>query len=84
MATLNKGLVDKAAAYRKENPSADYLEGYVVFFDAKAIGWTAHLHYPKSWMPGTIAIGPKNQQFVARGGDEYNGADRWEALPIIT
>jgi len=82
VATLNKGLLEKAADYRKE--TGEGMQGYVIFFDGEISGWTVALHYPKSWTPGCIAIGPENEQFVARGGDEYNGADHWEALPHIT
>lgn len=76
---LNQGMVNKAEIYRHE--SGIGTAGYVVLFDAKLCGWTKDLSSPKSWQPGSIAIDAADNQFVSKGGNNYDGATSWKELP---
>ena len=52
--------------------------GYVIFFDGEAVGWKLHLDNPGGQEPGCIAVDELGLQWVATGGDSYNGATSWE------
>lgn len=72
-----KSLKNRIILYR----GANMLEGgYVVTFNGAVSGWTATLGNPGAWMPGCIAIDEAGGQWVAKGGSDYDGAERWEAI----
>ncbi len=71
---LNENMVKKALNYFTEN---NRVGGVVLFFDAEIYGWKNKLRSPESEQPGAVAIDNAGNQWVARGGDSYNGAERW-------
>lgn len=75
---LSSSLSDKAAEYRHQNGRDT---GYVIIgTDGDVAGWTIDLSRPYGWMPCCIAIDKVGNQWLARGGDDYNGAKRWEEI----
>lgn len=70
-------LVEVANAWRKER---GYQGGFVILYQGEVTGWKAFLERPESQTPGCIAIDELGRQWVAAGGDEYNGALRWDPV----
>jgi len=54
--------------------------GYVIFFKGKAVAWKRWLDHPSGWEPGCIALDDTGKQWVAAGGNAYEGAMRWEPV----
>jgi len=69
-----------AQEFRAENPEK-YPGGVVVIFDNHVAGWMSELRDPFKWEPGCLAIDDAGSEWVAVGGNAYDGAERWE--PII-
>lgn len=70
-------LKDKAEAYRQNEGLKG---GYVIFYYHKLAGWTLHLtdENAQSWTPGCIAYDENGNWWHTAGGNEYDGAERWE------
>lgn len=70
-------LKDKARMYREKEGHAG---GYVIFYNHEIAGWTRDLtaENAQSWMPGCAAYDEQGNCWYAGGGDEYEGAERWE------
>lgn len=66
--------------FRKERP--DLKNGYVVVFDNTLTGWTSTTENPQGFAPGCKAISDNGLVFLATGGDEHNGAQRWDYLDL--
>lgn len=65
-----------AAQYRRDYPG---LEGGVVLVsNGAAYGWKDALRDPQSECPGVYAVDADGRVFVAKGGNNYDGAKRWE------
>ena len=79
MATLNAGLIKKASQWREEKERHG---GVVVFFNGEVSGWMNELRDPNSWEPNCIAIDASNTQWVAKGGNSYDGALEWVELTL--
>lgn len=71
-----KTLETMAKAFRKNHKVEG---GYVLFVDGMPTNWTRDLTRPESNEPGVIAVG-EDGRFVARGGDNVRGAQRWDKL----
>lgn len=54
--------------------------GVIVFFNSIVNGWVNELRDPKSWQPGCIAVDESGNQWMATGGNAYNGAAVWSKL----
>lgn len=54
--------------------------GYVIFFKGKAVAWKRFLDHPSGWEPGCIALDDTGKQWVAAGGNSYEGAMRWDPV----
>ncbi len=54
--------------------------GVIVVFNDEVQGWVNELRDPQSWRPGCIACDSEGNQFIAVGGNNSDGAERWEAL----
>lgn len=54
--------------------------GYVVIFNGSVAGWKRELDFPQGWEPGCLAISPEGEVFQAVGGNDYDGAEAWQAL----
>lgn len=77
---LSPALIKKATAWRANRP--DLIGGVIVFHGRELQGWVNRLRNPEHWVPGCIALDCDGKQYVATGGDAYNGAQHWE--PITT
>lgn len=84
-----QGVIDTTKQHLLElsAKAAEYLSktgypksGHVVLFNGEPQGWCKELDRPSGWVPGCIAVSTKGYH-VATGGDDYNGADQWEAIP---
>ena len=73
----NATLVTQAKQYIQER---GYPGGVVLFFEGEQYGWKNALRNPESEKPGAIAIDSEGNQWKAVGGDDYNGAEKWEAI----
>lgn len=67
----------QAEIFRKQYDKTDS-GGYVIFFRGKAVAWKRYLDNPNGWEPGCIAMDKSGKQWVATGGNSYQGAIRWE------
>mgnify|MGYP003624869919 FL=1 len=67
---------DQANAFRKER---GYQGGYVVFYFDKISGWAQEFPRPQVYVADCIAVDEAGNEWVAKGGDDYFGAERWEA-----
>lgn len=63
--------------YRNLNP--DIPEGgFFLFWDWRIYGWQKDLRDPSNEKPGAKAVSENGEVFIAKGGDDIRGADRWE------
>ncbi|KMQ75270.1 hypothetical protein [Marinobacter subterrani] len=69
----------QSTIFRKQYDKVDS-GGYVIFFKGKAVAWWRWLDHPSGWEPGCIALDDTGKQWVATGGNAYEGAMRWEVL----
>ncbi|WP_075882071.1 hypothetical protein [Vreelandella massiliensis] len=67
-----------AAQYRQENP--DNVDGVVLIYQGEVCGWKNELRDPQSERPGTYAVAEDGSVWQAVGGNDYDGAERWEAI----
>ena len=54
-----------------------FTAGFVLFFDGKIYGWKNELRNPEAERPGAIAVDVEGNQWLAIGGNDYDGAERW-------
>jgi hypothetical protein len=66
-----------ANRFWKEN---NYKGGVVIIFNAEVGGWMNELRDPQRWVPGCIAIDIDGNEWRATGGNDYDGAARWEPI----
>ena len=78
---INKKAIQLAAQFRQDEGSG-YEGGVVVVFKDQVGGWMNELRDPQSWEPGCIAVDVDGNQWVATGGNTYDGATSWE--PVAT
>ena len=78
MSTIER-ITQQAQEFRRQYVKAES-GGYVIFFDGEAVGWKLYLDNPGGQEPGCIAVDDLGRQWVATGGDSYNGATSWEKL----
>ncbi len=43
-------------------------------------GWVNELRNPESWIPGCIAITETGDAYIAQGGNQQDGAERWSPI----
>ncbi|MGD9823774.1 hypothetical protein [Desulfobacter sp.] len=70
---------DLAQEFRDKEPGR-YRGGVVVIFNNHVAGWMSELRDPQSWEPGCFAIDEEGNEWVAVGGNPYDGAKRWEPV----
>lgn len=75
---LTTSLIKKATTWRTKHPAQT--GGVIIFHGCELQGWVNQLRNPEHWMPGCIALDCDGKQYVATGGDAYNGAQRWEPI----
>lgn len=71
----------RADQWRDNN---DLTGGIVVFFESQIQGWVNVLRDPQQWQPGCIAVDEAGSEFVATGGNSYEGADQWVQASRVT
>lgn len=76
---LNVGMVRKAKKYLSDKNDS----GVALFFDAEIYGWKDKVRNPESEKPNAIAIDANGNQWVAKGGDDYNGAKEWVQISCV-
>jgi len=59
-----------------------YQGGYTIVSNSEVSGWTRNLDNPGGWMPGCGAVDQHGNKWVAKGGNDYDGAERWEAIDL--
>ena len=67
-----------ATRYRSEKPGHE--GGAVLIWNGVAYGWKNALRDPRSERPGAYAVDVCGQVLMAVGGNEYEGAERWEVV----
>ena len=72
--------VDMLTAANLYRQWCDVKRGYVLFLNNAAIGWKLELNEPQREKPGTIAINKRGKQWVAAGGNNYDGAKMWKEV----
>ena len=53
--------------------------GYLILVNDRIDGWKLELS--NGWVPGTIARDADGNEFKAVGGNDYDGAEKWEQVP---
>ena len=76
MAINNKEIADQ---YRKQE-LLPMDRGGVIIFNGNVQGWVDKLRDPQSWCPGCIAVDQEGNEWVATGGNDYDGAKEWTPL----
>lgn len=71
-----KIMIKVANQWRNESPS--YKGGLVVIHHNKVVGWTCDTRSTRGWLPGCVAVAINGDCYIAKGGDELVGADRWD------
>lgn len=66
-----------ANKYRVEHNKAS---GVVIVRQGVVAGWIGWLRDPRHWQPGCVAIDIDGREWVAVGGNETDGAERWERV----
>lgn len=54
--------------------------GVVLVFDGEAYGWKNTLRDPQHERPGAMAVDVEGRVWIAKGGNDYDGAERWEPV----
>ena len=76
---LNEALaVEVSQRYRSDYPG--HAEGVVLVWQDEAYGWKDRLRDPESERPGVYAVDAKGRVWEAVGGNDYDGAERWESV----
>jgi len=57
------------------------LGGVVVLFDMIICSWVREMPSPKEWRPGAVAVADDGLCFKAIGGNDSDGAEKWDLLP---
>ncbi len=51
--------------------------------DGQVCGWMDCLRNPSHWEPGCRAVDVNGSQWLAAGGNDYDGAERWEQDVVV-
>ncbi|KAB2686508.1 antirestriction protein ArdR [Brucella pseudogrignonensis] len=54
--------------------------GVVLIWQGSVYGWKNELRDSQHERPGAYAVDDSGRVFVAEGGNDYDGAERWSAL----
>lgn len=78
MSTLIETLRATASEWRARYPG--HAGGIVLVWQETAYGWKDSLRDPGQDRPGSYAVDEAGHVFIARGGDDYNGAECWVTI----
>lgn len=76
-AVARQGTAAVAARWRDTRPDLADRGVVVVNRAGEACGWMDCLRNPENWEPGCTAVDVEGREWVATGGDDYNGASEW-------
>lgn len=68
--------MNKARAYRELR---DLKGGFVVFYEGEVAGWSHDFPRAEAYVPCCVAVDVVGKEWVALGGNEHEGAQRWVA-----
>jgi len=69
--------IDIANHWRRSQPAHRQSTGVVLIWDGKVYGWKSELRYPGHERPGAFAVGVAGNVWIARGGNDRDGALVW-------
>ena len=67
-----------AAEWREAQTDNRAKTGVVLIWNNEVYGWKNVLRDAASEQPGAVAVDTSGHVFRAVGGDDYNGANRWQ------
>ncbi|MFC1098365.1 hypothetical protein ACFGZK_10925 [Pasteurella multocida] len=77
-------LLKIANDYRNQNKDTHAFmlnSGYVIVYDGSACSWRNSVRNPETEKPNAYLVGlSEDEIFIAKGGDEFNGAEIWSKL----
>lgn len=56
--------------------------GVVLILHGRVTGWKNGLRDPQHDVPGVLAVDVAGQVYVAAGGNDYDGAQRWQPAEL--
>lgn len=74
-------LLNLAKKWRASQSEKHYKTGVILIWEGEVYGWKNCLRDAKHERPGAIAVDEEEHVFIAEGGNEYDGAKCWVALP---
>jgi len=80
MQHINKDLAIKSAMKWRSYLGYQGKGGIVLVFDGEAYAWRDKVRNPETERPNALAVDEAGNVWIATGGDDYNGAERWEAV----
>ncbi|MEY2151134.1 hypothetical protein AB7849_09465 [Rhodanobacter sp. 115] len=66
-----------AAGWRATQDDTTRTSGVVLIWNDRVTDWKDCLCDPHQNVPGVQAVDPDGHVFVAEGGNDYDGAERW-------
>jgi len=68
-----------AMEWRESSQASDFarVAGLVLVYDGKAYGWKDQLRNPEDERPGAMAVDVLLGVWIAEGGNDQDGAERW-------
>lgn len=77
-ASLTSGARMAAEIWRVEQSESMRSGGVVLVFGGEVYGWKNELRDPQHERPGVAAVDVAGNVWIATGGNDYDGAQRWE------
>jgi len=71
---------ERARLAREYRDIRQYPGGFVMFYGSEITGWSKEFPRSEAYVPGVIAIDAIGTEWVATGGDDYDGAEKWEQV----
>lgn len=71
---------ETAAKWRSKQSETRANTGVVLIWEGKVYGWKNELRDPGDEKPGAIAVDVAGAAWKAQGGNNHDGAERWEPL----
>lgn len=72
--------LDERGLVREYLAERGYSGGHVIFYLGEICGWRKELSEAGGWRPGCIAVDEQGNRWGAMGGNDYDGAERWERI----
>lgn len=72
--------MDEKALVREYLAEQGLTGGYGILYLGELCGWRADLREADGWRPGCIAVDEDGNRWGAMGGNDDDGAERWERI----